>query len=70
MPGVTCPLTSCSYRGVRGACHRKHIVLQQTQDELNEVYCLGWSTLETRLFTEMMAEAQKRAEGRGGEEVT
>ncbi len=54
MPSVRCSLTSCAYRGKRGACTRKHIVLQQDDPELNEMFCLGWATPETRLFEKMI----------------
>jgi hypothetical protein len=54
MPSVKCSLKDCAYRGARGACHRKHIVLSNEPNELNELYCLGWATQETRFFTEAM----------------
>lgn len=54
MPSVKCSLKSCAYRGKRGNCHRKHIELQQPDEQLNEMFCLGWATPETRLFTEAM----------------
>jgi len=54
MPSVKCLIKECAYRGIRGSCHRKHIVLQSTRNDCNELYCLGWSTPETRLFTEIM----------------
>ena len=71
MPSVKCLLKSCVYRGKRGSCHRKHIVLKQTEAGLNELYCLGWATPETRLFTEAMegriAKNDKRHYERVGE---
>jgi len=53
MPSVKCSIKSCGYRGKRGACTRKSIVLQQPDDCLNELYCLGWVTPETRLFVDI-----------------
>jgi hypothetical protein len=52
MPSVKCSLKSCVYRGKRGSCHRKHIILQQNREILNEMYCLGWELPEMRLLAE------------------
>ncbi len=62
MPSVKCSLKTCAYRGKRGACTRQHIELQQNNNELNELYCLGWNTPETRLFTEVMKSTVKTPE--------
>jgi len=50
MPAIKCPMTDCAYRGKRGSCHAKHVTLKQTRSELNEMYCLNWTTPELRLF--------------------
>lgn len=55
MPTIKCPLKDCTYRGKRGGCNRRHIELRQSDEELNELFCLGWTTPETRLFTEVVA---------------
>lgn len=55
MPSIKCSLTDCAYRGKRGSCRRKHIELQQADPQLNEMFCLGWATIETRFFTEAMS---------------
>ncbi len=51
---VKCTLKNCAYRNKRGYCSRKTIVLQVTENDANELYCLGWATPETRLFTKVM----------------
>jgi len=62
MPSVQCSLKSCAYRNKRGYCSRKNIVLQVTENGCNELYCLGWATPETRLFTHMMEETSEETE--------
>ena len=54
MPSVKCTLESCGYRNKKGYCSRKTITLQVCRDEFNELYCLGWATPETRLFTNVL----------------
>ncbi len=53
MTSVKCSLGSCTYRGKRGACTCKRIVLQDDRNECNELYCLSWRTPETRMFEEI-----------------
>jgi len=54
MPSVKCTLKGCAHIGKRGACTRKNIVLQQTSDQCNELYCLGWNTPEQKLMDEVI----------------
>jgi len=56
MPSAKCTLKNCAYINKRGYCSRKAIVLQVNREGLNELYCLGWSTPETRLFVDMCNE--------------
>ncbi len=54
-PSVKCTLDSCGYRNRKGYCNRKAIVLQVTENGCNELYCLGWVTPETKVFTDMLS---------------
>ena len=54
MPSVKCTLRGCGYLNKRGYCRRKTIVLQVTENDCNELYCLGWVTPETKLFIDVV----------------
>ncbi len=50
---VNCRLKGCAYRNTRGYCQREHIVLEPVTEGQNELFCLGWATPETKLFTDV-----------------
>lgn len=55
MPSIKCELKSCAFRGKRGACtRRKPITLMLTENRNNELYCSGWMTPETKLYTQIL----------------
>ncbi len=54
MSSIRCTLKTCAYRNRKGYCTRKTIMLQVTENDCNELYCLGWSTPEQRLFNRIM----------------
>ena len=67
MPSIKCTLKSCGYLNKKGYCSRKTIILQVTETDCNELYCLGWATPETRLFTNVM---EATSPALGNEEAT
>lgn len=54
MPAIKCPLADCTWRGGHGSCRRNRITLQQTLQETNELYCLGWERPEERILREAL----------------
>ena len=54
MSSVKCNIEGCAYKNRKGYCRKKTITLQPNDNELNEMYCLGWNSPEQALFDKIM----------------